>query len=130
MGCHANTSPKAPTCRGYHPDYLAYVATELNDRPRRFSAGKHRQKVSSNYCQAHPLLRPPLESTHCSSLDEVGARLCPIDLVTSTPQTFRVTFPEWLTQPPESTPVPCVLLSTTLPVRSASPEQSLTDDPR
>jgi hypothetical protein len=47
--------------------------------------------------------RPNGSRVHCGSLNEVGARLCPSDPVTSTPQTFLVTFPERLTQPaPES----------------------------
>jgi hypothetical protein len=43
--------------------------------------------------------RPDGSRVHCGSLNGVGARLCPSDLITSTPQTFLVTFPERLTQP-------------------------------
>ena len=36
MVWHAETSlPKGTDLSGYHPDYLAYVANELNDRPRK-----------------------------------------------------------------------------------------------
>jgi IS30 family transposase len=28
-------APKSTDLSGYHPDYLAYVAAELNDRPRK-----------------------------------------------------------------------------------------------
>ena len=38
--------------------------------------------------------RPDGSRVHCGSFNGVGARLCPSDPVTSTPQTFLVTFPK------------------------------------
>jgi hypothetical protein len=34
-GCCGNISPKGTDLSGYHPDYLAFVAAELNARPRK-----------------------------------------------------------------------------------------------
>ena len=52
--------PKGTDLSGYHPDYLDFVAAQLNSRPRKRLGWRTPAKHSTNYSQTktiHPVLR-------------------------------------------------------------------------
>ena len=66
--------PKGTDLSGYHPDYLDYVANQLNDRPRKrlkwLNPHQSLPRATLKISKIHPVVRRPVELTYCPSLDK------------------------------------------------------------
>lgn len=51
--------PKGTDLSGYHPDYLAFVAAQLNDRPRKTLGWKTPAEALANLLTTSPVATTP-----------------------------------------------------------------------